>query len=1048
MAFDLIALDTRVQRRLNELEHHRYPEHWPLGGWRVAREWPAHLSRPAFADALEALNGEAAFGPTDSFATAPADAQTYWLSTEATVPDALAGRRATLLFSTEAECMVYVDGAPWQALDENRARVVLAERAEAGRTYRLDVMLFSARDRRPKALSARWVQTDEAVEAYRHTLRTVAGVARTQPADSLTGTRLWQAVDASLNRLDFHGHYGRVDVTEAARVLDEALAALRETTPPQDFDVFLVGNSHIDVTWLWTLEETRAKMGRTTATALRYLDELPDYRFAQSQPQLYEFLRQDFPDLFARVQERVAEGRWEIIGATWVEPDCNITGGEALVRQILHGQRFWQTHFGRTSDVMWLPDTFGYAWALPQILRKSGISTFVTQKLTWNNTNVFPHGHFDWEGVDGTRIRCTFPQIYVARVFPETIAQFYERYPSKHVVPSFLYLYGYGDGGGGPMREDVEIGRRLADVPGFPRCRTATAGQALTAIRAEADAVAAQTGRAVPVWKGELYLESHRGTLTTHALVKKRNRQCEVRLREAEVWASIAAARRGHPYPVEALDAAWKKVLLNQFHDIVPGTSIEAVYPGVHTRYEEVLATADAATTEALAALSAAPGGEGFTVWNSLGWTVTDYVEVDAPEAAVFHVAGPDGQPVPHQNTAGGRVGLEVTVPALGAAAFTFRAGAAPADASGGAPVAEAGSLVSQRFRVHFDAEGRVQSLYDAVLEREWMAAPGNAFQTFDDRPNQWEAWDVNDWDQEKPLALFTLEKAEVAECGPVRAVMHFVHTSAAGSRIEQDVVVYRTLPRVDFLTRVDWQERRVLLKVAFPVAVHSAHAAYEIQYGTIERPTGRNTTWEQARFEVAAHRWTDLSEGGGGVSLLNDCKYGHDIHDGVMRITLLRNPVFPDPRMPWEEFALPGREAEVVHTDTGRHDFRYAFFPHADSWRAGTVAQAHLFNSPLRVTPGAAVPEASGAVSVPGVVLEALKQAEDGDGFIVRVYEAHGARGAARVRLPFALARAHATDLMERTAPDEGPVELDADGALAFHVQPFEIRTFRVHPR
>ena len=1081
--------DIRIQRRLNELDHYVYPQRWPVGGWSLSRDWPEHLARPAFADDLDRLNeaADTRASSSDGFAAAPKDAQTYWLRTTATVPDELANERVTLLMHTEAESMVYVDGEPWQALDENRGHIVLSESGEAGREVQLDVMLFSSRDRNPKALTAEFARVDAAVERYRFDLRAVLGVVRAlggavqgNPAQGQTRKaegglaegRLRDALVASTNAIDFHGAYGTVDVSEAARVLHDEIDAIREGIPPKDVDVHLVGNSHIDVTWLWTLAETRAKMGRTTATALRYLDELPAYRFAQSQPQLYEFLRQDFPDLFARVQERVAEGRWEIIGGAWLEPDCNVTGGESLVRQILHGQRFWQEHFGRTSDVMWLPDTFGYAWALPQILAKSGIDTFVTQKLTWNNENTFPYGHFDWQGVDGTRVRCTFPQTYVARTFPEEITTMYDRVPDTQTVDGLMFLYGYGDGGGGPMREDVRVGERLKNLPAFPRCEFSTAREALDAIAGEADERAARTGRGVPVWTGELYLESHRGTLTTHARVKKGNRDCELALREAEVWASVAAATTDYAYPAEALDAAWKHVLLNQFHDILPGTSIEPVYDGVHARYAEALDTARATAEGALAAIAHAAGassegagsegagsegagsegtgsagpGDTVTVWNSLGHAVTDWAEADAPDGDV-HLVDAEGAVVPSQRTHDGRLGFEATVPALGSATYTLRAGAAP-EADGGLTGSDR-QLDSGRFRVAFADDGAIASLFDRALDREWLRAPGNVFQTFDDRPNQWEAWDVNDWYAEKPLDLFSLQSSSVVERGPARVVLRQTYATPAGSTIRQDVVLYRTLPRVDFDTHVDWQEQRVLLKVAFPVAVHSAHAAYEIQYGTIERPTSQNTSWERARFEVAAHKWTDLSEGGGGVSLLNDCKYGHDVHDDVLRITLLRNPVFPDPRSPWEEYRLPGRENEVRFTDTGAHHFRYAVHPHAGDWRAGTVHHARAFNSPLRVTVGAGAPSGDparpvAAVSAEGVKVEALKQADDGDGFVLRVYEAHGGRGAATVRLPFELAAAEACDLLERPDDADGPVEL-ADGALAFRVTPFQIRSFRV---
>lgn len=1055
-------IDVRVQRRIAELEYHLYPFRKPVRNWHVSRHWPEHITRPEAATKLLQM-GASPSGDIDLqamranghgevrtlFSVGAANTQTYWLSTEVTVPEDLRGKTVHLLLPTNAEALLYVDGQPWQGLDDNRALVLLSRAGEPGRVYRLDVMLFTGRDQKDKTLAADLVCLDRAVKDYQYDLRTVLGVARTLPEESTTAIRLWQALTASVNAIDFHRADQPVDVTEAAQILRRQIQALRDQGHgPTDVDIFLVGNSHIDVTWLWTLAETRQKMGRTTATALRYLDELPAYRFAQSQPQLYEFLRQDFPDLFRRVQERVAEGRWEIVGAAWVEPDCNITGGEALVRQILYGQKFWQEHFGRETNVMWLPDTFGYAWALPQILKKSGLDTFVTQKLTWSETNTFPHGHFDWEGVDGTRIRCTFPQTYVSRTFPEEIVAFYRKYPSKDTVPALLYPYGYGDGGGGPVREDVEIGSRLNNMPGFPRCHFTTAQETLHRIQEQADALARAAGQPIPIWKGELYLEFHRGTLTTHARVKRYNRTCEILLREAEIWASLAAIQAGFDYPAADLEAAWKKVLLNQFHDIVPGTSIAPVYPEVYEMYDDVLATARAIIAAASDALTESEGkADGFTVMNSLPWDVTDWVEVDIPGAMDVHIEDADGRTVPHQVVAehegGVRIGLEAAAPALGYTTYHVRAGA-PLLSS--VLQSRDGLLENDRFRVTFDERGQIASIYDKELQREWLAGPGNVFQTFEDRPNHWEAWDVNDWYQQKPLDLFGLVKAEVIEQGPVRVVMRLDHSTANGSHIEQDVVLYRTIPRIDFLTRVDWREQRVLLKTAFPVAVHSPHAAYDIQFGSIERPTHHNTSWDAAKFEVCAHKWSDLSEGNGGVSLLNDCKYGHDVRDNIMRITLLRNAAHPDARCPTPSYLFPDQESEIIYTDTGMHEVRYAFFPHPDDWRSGTVQQAYSFNSPLRVIQGTATVAEACAVSDPALVIEALKRAEDGNGYILRVFEAHGGRHQAAIRLPFALASVEPTDLMERPSPGEGPVEIIDEQSISFFIKPYEIRTFRLH--
>ena len=1076
------VIDVRVQRRIAELDHYRFTYRERTDGWTVSRDWPERIPKPEAVAGLLALNtvdaseadethketrgeipgeisketpGETPRAISLPFSAPGTVTQTYWLSAGVAVPDSLADGPVYLRMPTNSESMVYLNGQAWQGLDENRSLVRLNPHGKADASYRLDVMLFTARDRKGKSFDAELVCLDEAVWAYQHELRTVLGVARSLPEDDATAIGLWQALVRSINAIDFHRKTGKANVGRARELLETQLEALRSAGhAPKPVDVHMVGNSHIDVTWLWTLDETRQKMGRTTATALRYIDELPDYYFVQSQAQIYDYLREDFPDLFEQVKRRVAEGRWEPIGAAWIEPDCNVTGGESLVRQILYGQKFWREHFGRESRTFWLPDTFGYAWALPQILVKSGLDSFMTQKLTWSETNNFPYGHFDWEGVDGSRIRCTFPQTYVSRTFPDEIAGFYERFPSKDTTSSFFYLYGYGDGGGGPVREDVELGKRLADMPGFPRCRFSTAEPALAAVRENADRRATETGRPIPVWKGELYLEFHRGTLTTHARVKHGNRKCELALRDAEIFSVRADMAGKRAYPAEELEHAWKKVLLNQFHDIVPGTSIPDVYPEVHRLYGEVLSTTTETVAAGIEAVTQA-SDDCLSVFNTLSWEVTDWVEAEVETKSDFHLEDAAGETVPHQfigeHSANGenggrrRIGFEATVPGLGSAVYRIREGdKAPASKL----IAEDGLLENERFRVRFDDKAQISSVFDKHLEREWLDAPGNRFQTFDDRPNSWEAWDLNDWYEERPLDLLSIESARVIETGPVRAVIRFVHASPNGSRIEQDVAVYATIPRIDFLTRMDWRDERVLLKVAFPVAVHSAHATYDIQFGNIARPTHKNTSWDDARFEVCGHKWTDLSEGNGGVSLLNDSKYGHDIQDQLMRITLLRNPTHPDARCPTPSYLFPDQESEVVFTDTDTHETRYAFYPHAGDWRNGTVAQAYAFNCPLRAVAGR-VPAGELRVSTtPGVVLESFKKAEDGDGYIVRVYEAHGGRQAASIDFGATNARiasAAAVDLMERPSESEGPLEIVDDRSLRFFIKPYEIRSFRL---
>lgn len=1054
---DILAI--RVERRIAELGYYRYVFRKRLSGWWVARSRPDVQENAVAGQEIRSQSTSdqvASFGDSNNligefcefFRTGTTIAETFWLSKKIVIPDQCAGKPVHLLLTTNAEALFYVDGVVWQGLDENHSEVLLCECGDPGRVFQLAIKLFTGRDRNEKTLEAELALIDSKIEAYRNDLRAVLGVVRSMPDDNTTAIRLRQALTVSINTIDFHSQYGHVDVSTASQVLGNHVQALRQKGQDStNIDIFLVGNSHIDVAWLWTLGETRQKMGRTTATALRHMEEYPEFHFVQSQAQLYEYLRRDFPELFRRVQEKVREGQWNIVGNAWVEPDCNVIGGESLVRQLLYGKKFWNEHFDKESDVMWLPDTFGYSWALPQILKKSGMRTFVTQKLTWNERNEFPFGHFDWEGIDGTRVRCTFPQIYVSRTFPEQIIASYKKYPSKETVSSMLYLYGYGDGGGGPVREDIEIARRLDDMPGFPHCRSSSIDEALDYIRRAADARAETLDQPIPVWRGELYLEFHRGTLTTHARIKRKNRKCELLLREAELWASLATVDPRYVYPLEVLESAWKKVLLNQFHDIIPGTSIPPVYIEAYQMYEEVKTTAKAVIAKAsIHFFSIEKSEEVFTVFNSLSWEVTEWVEIEIDACHAFHLEDGEGYAIPYQITEEKnesiRLGFEATVPAMQSATYTVKTG----EGTGFANLSGDDNLLENaRFRVLFNDAGYLVSVFDKTMEREWLDGPANVFQTFDDRPNQWEAWDINDWYEQKPLNLFSIKSADIIECGPVRVVKRLVFSSLNGSRIEQDVVLYRMIPRIDFQTRIDWYEKRVLLKTAFPVAVHAAWATYEIQFGSITRPTTRNTSWESAMFEVAAQRWIDLSEGNGGVSLLNDCKYGHDVRGNVMRVTLLRNMPHPDPQCPSPPFLFPDQEEKNIFTDTGVHEMHYAFYPHQADWRNGTVRQAHSFNSRPRVQRGQGKPTGGCRVSDPAIVIDTLKRAEDGNGHILRVYESGGGRHHATISLPLTLTSVAAVDLMERPSSGESAVSLNESQSIQFFLRPFEIRSFRL---
>jgi alpha-mannosidase len=1003
--------------------------------WELSSEPRSRLRCDSFARDFAQVSGgplEKLGADGDQILFGTAVARVGWLCATVEVPEDVAGRTWNLQLDTNAEGLAFIDGAATLGIDENHSRV----RLDGGHSVSVDVLLHSRRDETPKTFRGRLHAVDLEAEAYAQRLACLLDVALCHPAESSQQRILVDALLTSVSR------YRSGSIREGARVLLDDIDRLRAELPPEAPDIFLLGTSHMDVTWLWTLDETRFKMARTTATALRYLDESDTFRFSQSQPILYRMLRDDFPDLYERLRSRVGE-RWELLGPCFVEPDCSVSSGESLVRQILYGQAFWEKEFGRRSSLMWLPDTFGYCASLPQILIRSGISSFVTTKMTWNDTNRFPYSHFDWIGIDGSRIRCTFPQYLGGRVLPRDIHQYDHARPDRDGVRPLLYAYGFGDGGGGPVPEDLAMADLLRDMPGFSKCRPVHAEDAVREIGAASSE--GTRSESIPEWAGELYLELHRGTFTTHGRAKRYNRKLELALRDAELWSSIAARLAGQTYPEQRLRLAWETLLLHQFHDIVTGTSIPEVYESVYPAYERALADVRSIAEDAVTSVMSSTEYAEFSACNAHAFEVTEWVEVDLPDllddgSPDHGVAQVEAQIVggePHEK----RIGFEATVPALA----TSSIGPPERDPDHGeAPSAREGILENQYYRLEFSADATIKRLFDRRQDRQWMAGPGNELQAFVDRPRQWEAWDLAEDFERDRLDLFRLALMEPEEDGPVRATMRIVFETAAGSRIDQRIRVYRSIPRIDFDTAVQWKEPRVLLKAAFPVAIVSDYASFDIQFGRIRRPTHRNTSWERARFEVCAHKWMDLSDASGGVSVLNDCKYGCDVHGSTMRLTLLRNPAHADPRQPTPPFSAPDHLKRDTFTDTGFHRFTYSLLPHAGAVGEETVRQALSLNSPPRVVRGRASPSSGNfGVSDPLIVLEALKQAEDGRGLILRLVENGGGPRTARVRLPFPVRSVEPVDLMEQPAGDA--LQVSGDGAFDVALAAFEIGSFRL---
>jgi alpha-mannosidase len=962
------------------------------------------------------------------------------------------------------EALVYVDGAPYAGCDRHHREMALPATWRDGRPH--DLALHGWIDnlhhwlergsgaRRAFMGACALVSIDQPTRDFVAAARVALGVAGQLASHDPARSRLLNALDEAFKRLDTREP---LDEQFYASV-PEAHAVLRERTAqagaPLPVTLVAAGHAHIDVAWLWTLGQARRKAERTFASALRLMEQFPDFHFTQSQPQLYDFVREDQPALFKQIRQRVAEGRWEPIGGMWVEADCNLTGAESLARQFVLGQRFFREQFGAgaASPVLWLPDVFGYAWNLPQLARQAGMQYFFTIKISWNQYNRMPADTFWWQGLDGTRILTHFSptpepgtraSTYNAAATPEDVLHTWTNFQQPELAgrdagdaAPLLMSYGYGDGGGGPTREMLENLRELRAFPAAPQVRAGRAGEFFRELEARA-------GERLPVWNGELYLEYHRGTYTTQSRIKRANRKNEFLLHDAEFLAAYAAQLDAdYRYPAGELQRAWQLLCLNQFHDILPGSSIHDVYVEAEQQHAAIAALGKNARAGALAAIAAQVGGD-LLLANPTGFTRRDlaFWPGALPPGAGLLDAG--GRPVHAQAVEDGVLLDAGELPPY--SVTPLRRAPAPsgplrgsrADADSAAPDSELlvapEALENACLRVEFDAAGDITRIYDKTNQREVLpaGARANQFQIFEDRPLAWDAWDVDPFYDDRCWTAEPAEWVQVAERGPLRAALE-LRRRVLRSTITQRISLARGSARLDFEAVVDWRERHVLLKVAFPVEVLAPVATHEIQWGNVERPTHHNTSWDWARFETCAHKWVDLSEGDYGVSLLNDCKYGHDVRDNVMRLSLLRSPTSPDPE-----------------ADQGEQRFSYSLLPHAGRWDARTIAAAYALNDPLIAWTGSGrvgerpAPPPLIAVDRPNVAIETVKQAEDGRGVIVRLYECQRRRGPLTLTAGFALAAAQRTDLLEQPQED-----LAVDGRrVRLAVRPYEIVTLRLIP-
>ncbi|MDJ0335548.1 glycoside hydrolase family 38 C-terminal domain-containing protein [Salinibacterium sp. G-O1] len=802
----------------------------------------------------------------------------------------------------------------------------------------------------------------------------LGGLMRTLPATLPRRAEIMYALDRMVDAIDPDDIAGTAGAGRA-----ELAGVLAQPAYASAHQLAAVGHAHIDSAWLWPVRETVRKVARTFSNVLALMEEDPDFVFAASSAQQYLWLKEHYPALFERVKAQAHAGRFVPVGGMWVESDTNMPGGEALARQFIHGKRFFMEEFGIEPLEVWLPDSFGYSAALPQIVAAAGSKWFLTQKISWNETNRMPHHTFLWEGIDGTRIFTHFPPVdtYMSELSASELALAQSQYAEKGMAKTSLVPFGWGDGGGGPTREMLAAAARTKDLEGSPQVTLSSPRQFFEKAEAEYSHP--------PVWTGEMYLELHRGTYTSQANTKLGNRRSEHLLREAELWATTASVLGDDEYPYAALETAWRTVLLQQFHDILPGSSIAWVHQEAERQYAEVAETLNGLIGASLSSIAGAGDVE------------------FAFNAGPFPLDG---------------------VPALGGASAT--ATVACESRRDGDDVVLENTLV----RVRVDSRGVIVSLFDIVAGRELVpaGAAANVLQLFRDLPNQWDAWDIDESYKQDGQDL--LDVVSVTSQGDAVRVEREFGTS----RVVQLITLSATTASVDITTTVDWHEREKLLKLSFPLDVHADRAASEIQFGHLYRPTHANTSWDSARFETVAHRWVQVGEPGYGVSVANDSIYGHDIRrsemaDGatatVVRLSLLRAPLFPDPEC-----------------DQGVHTF-------VVSIRAGAgipeaVEEGYRLNLPLRTIRGSGAPAPLIAVDKPGVVVEAVKLADDRSGdVIVRLYEAHGSRTSTTLSTEFGWTSVTETDLLER-AIDQSAVSSNTESTVSLSLRPFQLVTLR----
>lgn len=1032
----MFLTDRKLDRRINELKEYRYRDIIHLNEFLVKEDKQGVVNPKVptdFEDWDKMETGDTWKG-RDLY---------LWLHKDIKIPENWKGKKVLGIFdygntgagnNSGFESMFYLNGITYQGVDANHKEVFF-DNSLCDTTISATFRLWSGlegggvptpQEHRINRADLAWL--DEKVDNFYYMGIMILDTIKNLKDENPIKYDLRNALDEACHCIDWsypesEGFYKTV--YQAEDLLNKRIEAMNKHS---EVTVKCVGHTHIDVAWLWRLKHTREKASRSFLTVLRLMELYPEYIFLQTQPQLYEYIKEDFPEIYEKIKEKIKTNQWEVDGAMWVEADCNLTSGESLTRQILIGSKFIKDEFDKDVEYLWLPDVFGYSWALPQILKKSGIKTFMTTKISWNQYNRMPHDTFKWKGIDGSEILTHFITTpdpwseegswfytYNGQLTPKTVNGVWKSYSEKEMNKELLISYGYGDGGGGVNRDTLEQRRCIDKIPGLPNLKTSTAKEFFRNLNKTVE----DTKQYVNTWDGELYLEYHRGTYTSHGYNKLMNRKMEQLYRRVE-WLTVMNGILNNSLDMikqEKLTKGWKHILTNQFHDIIPGSSINEVYQDCIKDYEFIKNIAHEVEGEFYE--NAKDKENIYTIINASNWNKDEIVTILNDQRGIYKDM--NGNILKSQKV-GCNTFVEVNdVPSMGFKQIVFEK--KEVEEYNVQFTINNKNIETPFYSITLNEYGQIIKLFDKTYSRDVIPKDekANVLQMFEDKPLDNDAWDIDIFYQQKMREIINLTKFEITQCGCLQMVIH-MEWNYMNSFISQDMVLYSNNRRIDFKTKVDYHEKHQLLKAAFPVDIRSTYGTYEIQYGNVRRPNHWNTSWDQARFETVAHRWVDLSERNYGVSLLNDCKYGHDIKDNVIRISLLKAATHPDHLQ-----------------DQGEHEFTYSLLPHSGDFIEGkTVIEAFAVNEPMKVIAGNIQVGYDSFISFDNeqIELDAVKKSEDGNYIVIRFHEFAGSKQNVNINFGFDYKLWAEADLRERAISEFNL------GKINMEVKPYEIKT------